>query len=77
MKLNRLEFILEDVSIETFKKGIGLIWYRTLDHPYKQMYTVKEFTDFIESSGLKIIKYKESNPFGLVKFFSLIASKSL
>lgn len=67
------EFILEELSLETFKKGPGKLWRALLDHPYDFMFTTGEFTDYLTLTGFKILNYKESNPFGVLKFFSLNA----
>ena len=70
------ELILEDLSIDSFTKGIGKLWRILSDHPYPSMYTPEQFTDFLNKLGFTINGYKESNPLMLVKFFSLNAIKS-
>ena len=67
------ELILEDLSIYSFTIGIGKLWKILSSHPYDCMYTPKQFTEFMEESGFKIINYKESNPLKLIRFFSLNA----
>ncbi len=67
------ELILEDLSIASFSEGIGLLWRRLSDHPYESMYTPMEFTEFLTEIGFAVLKYREANPLGFVKFFSLAA----
>lgn len=65
------QFILEDLSIESFRLPI-LGWFLRvlLDHPYREMYLREEFFEFIRENGFKIIAKKE-NPF----WFNLILEK--
>lgn len=67
------ELILEDLSIDSFSKDIGNLWRRLSDHPYEAMYTPQEFTGYLKQIGFVIEKYKQSNPLGLIRFFSLTA----
>ncbi len=67
------EIILEDLSIDSFSKDIGRLWRVLSDHPYEFMYTPRQFTEFLDEIGFAITNYKESNPLGLIKFFSLDA----
>jgi ubiquinone/menaquinone biosynthesis C-methylase UbiE len=67
------ELIIEDLSIDSFTRGIGKLWKILSVHPYECIYTPKQFTEFMNKIGFKIINYKESNPFGLIRFFSLNA----
>lgn len=67
------KLILEDLSIETFAKNVGRIWKSILDHPYDSMYTTEEFLEYLTENNFEIFKYQESNPFGLIRFFSLCA----
>lgn len=67
------EVILEELSIDTFSKGIGRVWRKILDHPYQQMYSAKQFTEFMTETGFEIKNYKESNSLKLIRHFSLNA----
>ena len=67
------ELILEDLSIESFSKDIGKLWRLLSDHPYQYMYTRKQFIDFLNENGFEIKHYKESNPLGFIRHFSLNA----
>jgi ubiquinone/menaquinone biosynthesis C-methylase UbiE len=68
------EIIIEDLSIESFSRGIGKAWYKLSDHPYEQMYSRSEFRGFMLESGFEIKQYRESNPLGMVRLFFMIAS---
>lgn len=67
------EVILEEASIESFSKDIGIFWRKTLDHPYQQMFTANEFTGFMTEIGFQIENYKTLNPLHFLRFFSLNA----
>lgn len=68
------EFIVEDLSIDSFSMGIGNLWRILSDHPYQFMYTPKEFTEFLNDIGFYINNYKEFNPLKFIRFFSLNAT---
>ncbi len=56
------EFILEDLSIETFYFPVlGRLMRNTLDHPYEDMYKKKEFFDYCEEIGFKVLAKKENS----------------
>lgn len=67
------EVILEEASIESFTKDIGKLWRKILDHPYHQMFTPDEFTNFMAETGFRIENYKTFNPLHFLRFFSLNA----
>ena len=69
------EFILEDLSKESFTKDIGKLWRILSDHPYGSMYTAGEFTEYMTKAGFEIINYKELNPLKFIRHFSLNAIK--
>lgn len=49
-------FVLEDLSIESFKIPIlGWMLYKLLDHPYGDMYELEEFYRHIEEIGFEVI----------------------
>lgn len=53
--------ILEDLSIETFESNFfGRFLKRILDHPYKDMYKRKEFFQYADRIGFKVIVRKEN-----------------
>lgn len=69
------ELILEDLSIETFTNGVGNIYRKVLDHPYKDMFTRKEFFDYLEKLGFTVLQKEIHNPLGLLEYFIVIAKK--
>lgn len=69
------ELILEDMGIEGFTGGTGEIWRIISAHPYKTMYTADRFRNCLIETGFEILNFRRSNPFGMVKFFSLSAKK--
>lgn len=68
--------VMEDLSIETFSGFPGKLWKRLLAHPYAEMYSVEEFISCLDRVGLTVIDLKVSNPFKMIKFFSLVAVKA-
>ena len=70
------KIILEDLSIETFSIGIGKLWKKILEHPYDNMYTKSQFSQYLKEIGFEINNYKEFNPLKLIKHFSLTAVKT-
>ena len=67
------EIILEELSIDTFNTLSGRFFKAILDHPYSEMFTQVEFVEYLETSGFKILNFRESYPFKTFKFFSLNA----
>lgn len=53
------ELVLEDLSIETFTRGVGNIYRKVLDHPYNKMFTRREFHAYLEKIGLQIVKKRD------------------
>jgi ubiquinone/menaquinone biosynthesis C-methylase UbiE len=74
LKKNGLLF-LEELSIDSFERGIGRVWRKLLDHPYECMFSKEEFIEYLENAGFEIMDFRESNPMKLIRFFSLIAGK--
>jgi SAM-dependent methyltransferase len=61
-------FLFEDLSLETWERGIGIPFKRIADHPYDQMFRTQEFLTELESLGFKVESY-ESNPFSFYHFW--------
>ncbi len=52
---------LEDLSIESFTNSLlGKILRRTLDHPYDDMYTRKEFYEAVKDVGFEVMAKREN-----------------
>ena len=62
------EFLYEELSIETWKKGIGRPLRRVLDHPYDRMFTTNEFVSELKELGFETEVY-ENNPASLYYFW--------
>jgi ubiquinone/menaquinone biosynthesis C-methylase UbiE len=69
------EIILEELSTESFSIGLGKFYKKILDHPYQQMFSSKQFTEYMTEIGFTIEHYKESRPLGLIRHFTLNAIK--
>jgi len=67
--------LIEDLSIETFKNSVGIIFKKVLSHPYNHMYKREEFFKYAEEVGLKIQSKEVHNPLGLLQYFVVIARK--
>lgn len=48
------EFLFEDLSLDTFERGVGRPVRRLLDHPYDEMFRKQEFVDGLESLGFAV-----------------------
>jgi ubiquinone/menaquinone biosynthesis C-methylase UbiE len=62
------EFLFEDLSLETWNRGIGIPFKRTLDHPYDQMFKKQEFVDELLSQGFAV-ESQESSPLSFYHFW--------
>ena len=70
---NTGKLIIEDLSLDTFSGFPGFLWKLLFSHPYEQMYSTNEFIQHLENVGFTIDYFKESNPLGMIKHFSLVA----
>lgn len=70
---NNGELMLQELAIESFSGFPGILWKSLLAHPYEEMFTFKEFEEYLEETGFKIISKKISNPLGLIKHVFLNA----
>ena len=68
------EAFIEELSTESFSKGIGKLWRKILAHPYDHMFSKKQFTDYLSEAGFNIRQYKESNALNMFRVFSLNAT---
>lgn len=62
------EFLFEDLSVETWERGIGIPFRRIADHPYDQMFKKQEFVSELEALGFEVETH-ESNPFSFYHFW--------
>lgn len=68
--------ILEELSQETFTHAAGKLFKILADHHYDSMLTVKSFHDHVLQNGFNILHFEEKNPFGLLKYFIMVARKA-
>ena len=64
----RGEFLFEDLSVETWERGIGIPFKRISDHPYDEMFRKQEFVDELEALGFEVKTY-ENSPFSFYHFW--------
>ncbi len=67
--------ILEELSQETFAHAAGRLFKKLTDHPYDSMLTTQGFHDFVLQNGFDILHFEEKNPFGLLRYFVMVARK--
>jgi ubiquinone/menaquinone biosynthesis C-methylase UbiE len=62
------EFLFEDLSAETWGRGIGIPFKRIADHPYDEMFTKQEFVNELKALGFDVETH-ESSPFSFYYFW--------
>ena len=67
--------ILEELSRESFSWGAGRLFKALTEHPYDVMFTADAFRDRVLKSGFEIASFDRRTPFGLLKYFTMIARK--
>ncbi len=67
--------ILEELSLESFNHAAGKLFKAFTDHPYDSMLTMGDFHDQVLRSGFEILHFEEKMPFGLLKYFIMVARK--
>lgn len=68
--------ILEELSRETFGHAAGRMFKALTEHPYDAMLTVEEFREHVREAGFHILHFEERCPFGLLKYFVMVAQKA-
>jgi ubiquinone/menaquinone biosynthesis C-methylase UbiE len=68
--------VLEEISRETFGYAAGRVFKALTEHPYDAMLTIEEFLDCVRANDFEILRFERKNPFGLFKYFLLIARKT-
>ena len=61
------EFLFEELSLETWERGIGVPVKKLTDHPYDEMFRKPEFTDELLSLGFEV-EVHESSPLSFYYF---------
>ena len=62
------EFLFEDLSLETWERGIGIPFKRIADHPYDQMFRKQEFVEELKALGFTVETH-EASPFSFYHFW--------
>ena len=68
--------LLEELSRESFAHSAGRLFKRFTDHPYDAMLTTEGFREAVLRNGLEILHFETKNPFGLLRYFIIIARKA-
>ena len=64
----RGEFLFEDLSLETWERGIGIPFKRIADHPYDEMFRKHELVEGLEALGFEVETY-ETSPLSFYHFW--------
>jgi ubiquinone/menaquinone biosynthesis C-methylase UbiE len=62
------EFLFEDLSVETWERGIGIPFKHITDHPYEEMFRKQEFVDELEALGFDVETH-ECSPLSFFHFW--------
>ena len=62
------EFLFEDLSVETWERGIGIPFKRIADHPYDEMFRTGEFVGGLEELGFSV-EVREARPLSFYYFW--------
>ncbi len=62
------EFLFEELCLETWERGIGVPVKRLTDHPYDEMFSMREFADELSSLGFAV-EMQESSPLSFYHFW--------
>ncbi len=63
-----LTFLFEDLSLETWERGLGKPLKKILEHPYDQMFRQREFVDELRKLGFATETYEQA-PVGFYYFW--------
>jgi ubiquinone/menaquinone biosynthesis C-methylase UbiE len=69
------ELLFEDLSVETWERGIGIPFKRIADHPYDDMFRKQEFIDELEALGFEVETH-ENSPFSFYHFWGRAEKQS-
>ncbi len=62
------EFLFEDLSVETWERGVGIPFKRIADHPYDEMFRTQEFVGRLEELGFSV-ELHEASPLSFYYFW--------
>lgn len=67
--------IIKELSIDTFSTFFGKISRKFVEHPYDDMFTEKEFIDYLKQKGFKVLVYQPHSMLGFLSDFFLVVRK--
>lgn len=67
--------IIKELSIDTFRTFFGKISRKFVEHPYDDMFTEKEFVNYLKQKGYKIESLMPHSMLGFLSDFYLVARK--
>jgi ubiquinone/menaquinone biosynthesis C-methylase UbiE len=67
--------IIKELSIDTFSTFFGKFSRKFVEHPYDDMFTEKEFIDYLKQKGFKVLVYQPHSMLGLLSDFFLVVRK--
>jgi ubiquinone/menaquinone biosynthesis C-methylase UbiE len=67
--------MLEEITRETVSHGAGRLFRALTEHPYDQMMTIDSLREYLSRYGFEILRFETRNPFGLFRYFIIIARK--
>lgn len=62
------EFLFEELSVETWERGIGIPFKRILEHPYDEMFKKQEFVGELKALGFDV-EIHENSPLSFYHFW--------
>jgi ubiquinone/menaquinone biosynthesis C-methylase UbiE len=69
-------FVIEDLSIETFKTFFGYFYRKFSVHPYETMYRHDQLIEGLIKTGFTVLKAKRYNPLGVFKYINILAVRA-
>jgi ubiquinone/menaquinone biosynthesis C-methylase UbiE len=70
------EFIVKDLSIETFETLVGRIARKVVHHPYNDMFRELEFVDYLKAIEFRVSYYESLRSWDRTSYFLLIAENT-
>ena len=67
--------IMEELSQESFAWAAGRLFKVLAEHPYESMLTMQGFHDHVLETGFEVLNFRQKVPFGLLKYFIMVARK--
>lgn len=68
--------IIKELSIDTFSTFFGRISRKFVEHPYDDMFTEKEFINYLKQKGFDMLVYQPHSMLGFLGDFFLVVRKT-